>query len=337
MRLHLIYTGGTIGMVQNAEGDLVPYDFTDLLSKVPELAEMEATLCTTVLDPVVDSSNMQPEVWSRLAELIWQEADQVDGFVVLHGTDTMAYTAAALSFATLGLNKPVILTGSQLPIGVLRSDARENLISALEMAQARDAQGNPKVPEVAVYFEYKLYRGNRVYKQSSHAFDAFDSPNFPPLAEAGVRVVFQKTTESSPRVRWTKPRFSGFDSSVGFLTFFPGLDESFARQLLLHCGRKAVVLETFGSGNVPQSLWIEPLLVEAIASGVQLVYTSQCRKGGVLNTPYAAAKVLNRVGVVSAGEMTAETALVKAMWLVAQGVVGDEFALAFASNVAGEC
>ena len=199
MRIHLIYTGGTIGMVHGSDGTLVPYDFTDLLDRVPELGSLGTTLCTSVLEPIVDSSDMDPSDWTRLAELIWAEAEEADGFVVLHGTDTLAYTASALSFALLGLNLPVVITGSQLPMEVPRSDARENLITAVEVACARDAQGGPLLREVAVYFEYTLYRGNRVYKQSSQDFDAFASPNFPPLATAGVKLAFAPfVTERAP-------------------------------------------------------------------------------------------------------------------------------------------
>jgi L-asparaginase len=343
MRLHLIYTGGTIGMVHNERGDLVPYDFADLLDRVPELGALGATFCTSVLEPLVDSSDFHPSDWTRLADLIWAEAPHADAFVVLHGTDTMAYTASALSFALLGLNLPVVLTGSQLPMGVPRSDARENLITAVEVARARDAHGKPVLREVAVYFEYTLYRGNRVYKQSSEDFNAFDSPNFPALASAGVKLVFAPSVEegAARQAAAAQRRAEGaaphtrFDPAVGWLPFYPGIDETFVHAVL-NSGRKAVLLQTFGTGNVPSQPWLAKALGAARERGIHLIQVSHCRKGGVGSSEYAAGRILQEVGVLSAGDTTLEAALVKAMWLLAQDLSADAFQTVFARNLAGE-
>lgn len=343
MRIHLIYTGGTIGMVHGTDGALVPYDFTDLLDRVPELGTLGATLCTSVLEPIVDSSDMDPSDWTRLAELIWAEAAEADGFVVLHGTDTMAYTASALSFALLGLNLPVVITGSQLPMEVPRSDARENLITAVEVACARDERGEPRLREVAVYFEYTLYRGNRVYKQSSQDFDAFASPNFPALAAAGVKLTFAALTpERAPegpaageRRAAGAPPHTQFDPAVGWLPFYPGIDEAAVRSVLFS-GRKAILLQTFGAGNLPSRPWLARALKEAADRGIWLIQVSHCRKGSVGGSEYAAGRMLSELGVLSAGDATLEAALVKTMWLLAQSLDREAFTSAFARNTAGE-
>jgi L-asparaginase len=343
MRIHLIYTGGTIGMVHGSDGTLVPYDFTDLLDRVPELGSLGTTLCTSVLEPIVDSSDMDPSDWTRLAEMIWAEAEEADGFVVLHGTDTLAYTASALSFALVGLNLPVVITGSQLPMEVPRSDARENLITAVEVACARDAQGGPLLREVAVYFEYTLYRGNRVYKQSSQDFDAFASPNFPPLATAGVKLTFAPfVTERVPegalpseRRAAGAPRHTQFDPAVGWLPFYPGIDEAAVRSVLFS-GRKAVLLQTFGAGNLPSRPWLARALKEAADQGIWLIQVSHCRKGSVGGSEYAAGRMLAELGVLSAGDATSEATLVKTMWLLAQRLDRDAFKNAFARSESGE-
>jgi L-asparaginase len=264
----------------------------------------------------IDSSNIQPEHWQTIAKIIFENYQAHDGFVVLHGTDTMAFTASALSFMLSGLTKPVILTGAQLPISEPRSDARENLITSLEIAAAKK-EGKAMVPEVCIYFGNELLRGNRAKKTESMHFDAFQSENYPPLAKAGVKIeyneaVIQQETKSELKLQ------SKLDSSIAILKLFPGITEATVRALLTISGLKAIVLETYGSGNAPTTKWFIDLLKEAINKGVIVLNISQCPGGMVVQGKYETSKVLQEIGVLSGGDMTTEAALTKLMVLLGE-------------------
>ncbi|MDE0791711.1 MAG: asparaginase [Flavobacteriales bacterium] len=339
MNLLLIYTGGTVGMVQNDEGSLRPFDFDALLSRVPEIERLEAKVDMLELWDPMDSSDFQPAHWALLAEAISARSKDYHGFVILHGTDTMAYTASALSFMLMGLGKPVILTGSQLPIGVLRSDARENLMTALELAQLQ-TDNEATIQEVSVYFENKLYRGNRVYKKSSQAFDAFDSPNWEPLAIAGVSLHVDKDALiQNGQASCIGKGFSlatKTNPKVAVLTLFPGMDEDIVRAAFSGAKRKAIVMLTYGSGNAPNQPWFNKLLHEAQDNGLILINASQCKNGGVSQPDYAASDMMRQSSVLSAGDMTLEATLVKTMWLLGQGLDSHKFTEHFLDNLCGE-
>lgn len=334
-KILLIYTGGTIGMVRGSGGELAPFDFDHLLEQVPELAQLPCHIDTTSFEHPVDSSVMKPEHWINMAEIIRDRYEEYHGFVILHGSDTLAYTSSALSFLLENIAKPVILTGSQLPIGMLRSDARENIITAMEIASAKEDDGSPTVPEVAVYFEYTLHRGNRVYKYSSQSFDAFDSPNYPILAESGVNLHIYKDRvwrgASEPLKVHTQ-----VETNVSVLHFYPGIDREIIEHTLLLGDRKAVILHTFGAGNAPMDPWLDEALQEAIANGVIILNVTQCRAGGVDQWKYAAGAHLARIGVVSAGDMTLEAAITKTMVLLGEGWQGSEFRTRFEQSLCGE-
>ncbi len=334
-KILLIYTGGTIGMVRGEGGELAPFDFEYLLEHVPELKQLSCSIETTSFEYPIDSSVMKPEHWVCMAEMVRDGYDQYDGFVVLHGSDTLAYTSSALSFLLENLAKPVILTGSQLPIGMLRSDARENIITAMEIASSKSHDGLPAVPEVAVYFEYVLHRGNRVYKYSSQSFDAFDSPNYPILAESGVDLHIYKDrvwngAKGDLKVHTT------LETNVSVLHFYPGMDREIVEHTLLRGNRRAVILHTFGAGNAPTDAWLDKALEMALANGVIIINVTQCRAGGVDQWKYAAGAHLARLGVVSAGDMTLEAAITKTMVLLGEGWQGAEFRTKFEQSLCGE-
>ncbi|NVK05463.1 MAG: asparaginase [Flavobacteriia bacterium] len=335
IKILLIYTGGTIGMVRGESGELQPFNFDSLLEQVPELKQVPCEIDTFSFEQPVDSSVMKPSHWVQMAEIVRDRYNDYDGFVILHGSDTMAYTSSALSFMLENLRKPVILTGAQLPIGMLRSDARENILTAMEIASARTSEGEPAVPEVAIYFEYTLFRGNRVYKYSSQSFDAYDSPNYPFLAESGVdlqiyhdRILHQDNGQLSVH--------TNLETNITLLHFYPGLDRDVIEHTLLRGNRKAVILHTFGAGNAPMESWLDDAIREAIANGTQIINVTQCRAGGVDQWKYAAGAHLARLGVISAGDMTLESTLTKAMVLLGEGWEGSEFRIKFEQSLCGE-
>ena len=253
----LIYTGGTIGMRQDpADGALRPVDFGQIAEEVPELRKSALRIDAWSFDPLIDSSDVEPALWLSLATLIRDRYDRYDGFVVLHGTDTMSYSASALSFMLENLAKPVVFTGSQLPVGAPRTDGRENLVSAIEVAAAKDAEGHPLVPEVSVLFDAKLMRGNRSTKVNAEQFDAFSSPNHPLLAEAGIQIRYNLQHIRRP-ARWDEPlRIAGaLDTRVSILKIHPGITPQVVRNILLGPETRAVILETYGSGNAPSKDW----------------------------------------------------------------------------------
>lgn len=330
-KIALIYTGGTIGMRQNPQGKLAPMDFESVAEKIPALKLLPIEIVPVTLDHPIDSSEMVPQVWQELAEVIDGLMDQVDGMVVLHGTDTMAYTACALSFMFEGLQKPIIITGSQLPVGVLRTDAVENIVSAFEFAALAEEDGSAVIREVAIYFEYELLRGNRAYKRSSNEFNAFSSPNYPPLASSGVRLSVNK--ELLWRSKKTYAFKSGIDTSVGVVTLYPGLDFD---QLPHLPHWKVLVLRTFGAGNAPKSPSFLEFLKRVEKNGTIIVNTSQCVSGSVLPGLYDSSSALEEVKMLNARDMTFESALVKSMVLLGQGNSLADFHSKFPLSLAGE-
>ena len=306
-RILLIYTGGTIGMNRNPQtGALEPFDFEHLLHNVPELGQFDTQIDTYQFQPPIDSSDMTPARWTDISHCIADHYEQYDGFVVLHGTDTMAYTASALSYMLENLTKPVIFTGSQLPIGQLRTDGKENLITAVEIAAAKDEEGHAMVPEVGIFFGGHLLRGNRTTKQSAEEFNAFESFNYPHLVDAGVNITYH-------RDRILKPDFS--KPMTPIFSLFPGIREDLIRHIIHTPNLKAIVMRTFGSGNAPQSPWLLNALREGTRNGKVIVNISQCLQGAVEMSRYDCGYHLQEAGVISGKDQTVESAVTKLMFL----------------------
>ena len=314
----IIYTGGTIGMKEDpSDGTLKPFDFSQIKEEVPELNKFAVRLDSYTFDPLIDSSDVEPSLWISLAQLILDRYDDYDGFVILHGTDTMAYSASTLSFMLEGLTKPVVFTGSQLPIGVPRTDGKENLISAVEIAAAKDEKGHARVPEVAIFFDAKLLRGNRSTKYSAEAFNAFASPNCPPLAEAGVNIRYNTELIRKP-VYWdTQLRVqTHLDTRVAILKIHPGITPMVARHFLCAPEIRACIIETYGSGNALSKDWFLEILKEADAQGKILLNVTQCKSGTVNMDLYATGASLKHAGVLSGADITTEAALGKLFCLM---------------------
>ncbi len=316
-------------------GSLVPFNFKQIQEEVPELTKFNFAINTISYDPPVDSSNIQPEFWGSIAETIKANYKKYDGFVILHGTDTMSFTASALSFMIQNLTKPIILTGSQLPIGEIRTDGRENLLSAVEVAAAYKG-GKPLIPEVCILFNNVLYRGNRTFKFHAHNFNAFRSENYPELAVAGIDV--QYNLPYVRKVDFSQPvRFkTKFDTNVVSLTLFPGISQSVVRSILNIKGVKGVVLETFGSGNAPTYPWFIDELDSAIKRGLVIVNVTQCRGGSVNMESYETGVLLKKMGVITGYDITFEAALVKLMFLFGQNYSIEEVKRQFELSLAGE-
>ena len=312
----LIYTGGTIGMNHNPQtGALEPFDFEHLLHNVPELKQFDVSIDTYQFEPPIDSSDMTPARWTELSHVIADHYDDFDGFVVLHGTDTMAYTASALSYMLENLTKPVIFTGSQLPIGMLRTDGKENLITAIEIAASKDSEGRASVPEVGIYFNGQLLRGNRTTKQSADEFKAFESFNYPHLADAGVEILYHKDRILKPK--WDQPMKPHFrlDNNVIIFSLFPGIREDLVRHIIATPNLRSIVMRTFGSGNAPQRPWVMQALREATRMGKIVVNISQCMQGRVEMGRYDTGFQLQEAGVISGYDSTVESAVTKLMFL----------------------
>ena len=315
-RILLIYTGGTIGMNRNPQTcALEPFDFEHLLNNVPELAQFDTIIETFQFTPPIDSSDMSPSRWTDLSHCIADHYEQYDGFVVLHGTDTMAYTASALSYMLENLTKPVIFTGSQLPIGQLRTDGKENLITSIEIAAACDEKGNALVPEVGIYFNSHLLRGNRTTKQSAEEFNAFESFNYPHLVDAGVNITYHYERILKPDLSKTMTPHFRLDNNVIIFSLFPGIREDLIRHIIHTPNLKAIVMRTFGSGNAPQSHWLLNALKEGTRGGKVIVNISQCLQGAVEMSRYDCGYHLQEAGVISGRDMTVESAVTKLMFL----------------------
>ena len=312
----LISTGGTITMVRDkASGALVPADMDTFKAYMPELFEDPVQVDIQAFSPLLDSSDVNPDCWVRMAQMVYDNYANYDGFVVLHGTDTMSYSASALSFMLENLSKPVVFTGSQLPVGVLRSDAKENLLTAIEIAAAKDEEGNAIVPEVTIYFEDRLFRANRTTKRNAEHFSAFNSYNYPALAKAGVHITYQPHL-----VHYSDPRqplrlHTKFDCNVAVLKLFPGIQQPVVRALLRTRGLKGVVLETFGAGNAPTDKWLYRELKAAVDRGIIIVNKTQCNTGSVEMGLYAVSLNLMKAGVLSGYDITTEALLTKMMLL----------------------
>ena len=320
-RILIIYTGGTIGMIENPMTHaLQPFDFTHLMDNVPKIKKLDYEIDNIQFDPPIDSSNMNPSHWRDMARAIEDNYDAFDGFVVLHGTDTMAYTASALSFMLENLHKPVIITGSQLPIGEVRTDGEENLITALQVAAALDKDGEPMVQEVAILFDNSLWRGNRSTKMSADNFNAFRSYNYPPLARVGLGIDFRKEAlYRSPSRRPLKVRYD-MDPGVMFLELNPGMTQSTLHHLLTTPGIKGIVLKTFGAGNSPSDGWFTDEIRQACERGVVILNVTQCVNGGVRGTLYETGNCLTAAGAVSGHDITSEAAITKLMYLFGMGL-----------------
>ncbi|MGB0891050.1 MAG: asparaginase [Flavobacteriaceae bacterium] len=333
----LVYTGGTIGMVKDYETNaLKAFDFSQILSRIPELRQLNCDIETISFDEPIDSSNMNTNYFVQIAEIIENNYLKFDGFVVLTGSDTMAYTSSVISFMFENLQKPVIFTGSQLPIGDLRTDAKENLITSIEVACARIGD-KPVITEVCLYFEYKLYRANRTTKINAEQFEAFTSMNFPPLAESGVHLQFNKLllfkSNADNENLIVRKRLN---RNVVVLKLFPGISELTIKSILNISNLKGVVLETYGAGNAPTKKWFLDLLKAALDKGIRIVNVTQCAGGSVIMGHYETSVELKKIGVVSGKDITTESAIAKMMYLIGEGLSKDEFKTIFETSIRGE-
>lgn len=332
----IIYTGGTLGMTYDKKSrTLVPFPFEQILRKVPELKELACEMTVVSFENLIDSSNMKPEIWIQLADLVGKHYEEYDGFVILHGTDTMAHTASALSFLLEGLRKPVILTGAQLPISALRTDARRNLLTSIEIAIAKQG-GRALVPEVVVFFNDVLLRGNRTRKIESSHFDAFQSENYPELAKVGIQIQYNHAAIHTPSVLSFLQVHNQMDNRVAIIKIFPGISERVLRCMLEIEDLKGVVLETFGSGNAPTDKWFIKAIQDAIERKVWIYNVSQCIGGLVMQGRYATSQAFVEMGVVSGKDITSEAATAKLMFLLAQGLPEAQVRLRLGNSLRGE-
>lgn len=331
----IIYTGGTLGMAYDDSGSLVPFNFGQILDKIPTMTSMNAAITVISFPEPIDSSNVNMSHWVDMAYIIYENYDSYDGFVVLHGTDTMAYSASMLSYMLKGLSKPVIFTGAQLPISAMRSDARENLMTSLEIAMAK-ANGKPIVPEVCIFFNHMLLRGNRSKKVQSVHFDAFESENYPALAESGIIIDYNyasiKPFEEGKKLKY----FNRLDNRVMVLKLFPGITQKVIDSCFEIEGLRGVVLETYGSGNSPSEPWFIESMEKAVKKGLIILNVSQCNGGRVIQGRYETSKDMKRIGVLSGGDITTEAAITKMMFLLANESSDAEVRRKLIIPIAGE-
>ncbi len=332
----LIYTGGTIGMVKDFEsGALKTFDFEQLLEKIPELHLLDCNISTFSFPTPIDSSNMHPNDWVEIGKIIENHYNKFDGFVILHGSDTMSYSASALSFMLQNLDKPVIFTGSQLPIGDLRTDAKENLITSIQIAALHE-NNIPVFREVGLYFEYKLYRGNRTTKISAEHFNAFTSPNFPHLVESGVHLKINSHLLLNKKNQDKFHLFQNMFSKVVIIKLFPGLSKEVFDAILSIKDLEGIILETYGSGNAPTEDWFLDALKKGIKNGLKIVNVTQCSGGSVNMGKYETSTELKQIGVISGKDITTEAAVTKLMYLLGNNVSDSEFKNKFETSICGE-
>ncbi|WP_420551682.1 asparaginase [Tenacibaculum aiptasiae] len=336
-KILIVYTGGTIGMVKDYNtGALKAFDFSQISNKIPELQQLHCDISTISFEEPIDSSNMNVNYYINIAEIISDNYDKFDGFVVLTGSDTMSYTSSAISFMFENLQKPVIFTGSQLPIGDLRTDAKENLITSIQVASTYE-NNKPVIQEVGLYFEYKLYRANRTTKINAEQFEAFASMNYPPLAESGVHLNFNYSLLLKPNKKEEKLVFrKKLDNNVAILKLFPGITESVVKSFINIPNLKGIILETYGSGNAPTQKWFIDLLEKAVDKGVYIVNVTQCAGGSIIMGHYETSSELKRIGIVDGKDITTETAVAKMMYLLGEKLSKDEFKHYFETSLRGE-